>query len=123
MFGKSDTFYILTTTKHTSKKSQDQLFENSVKVLEYVSQSQENLWRGLKVNTFHHTRYAKRILQRIGEIRRKLFQACGSFQGRLEFAIAAKGESTKYEVKGLTAYVNRLFQSFEYNLTKHSSCF
>lgn len=26
-------------------------------------------------------------------------------------------------MKGLTAYVNGLFQSFEYSLTKHSSCF
>jgi hypothetical protein len=108
-------------TKHTAKTTQEWLWDKSLHVLEWPSQSLDpikHLWRDLKIAVQRRSPSNLTELERICREeweklpKNKCAKLVASYPRRLEAAIAAKGASTKYRVKGLNTYVNVIFKLF-----------
>ena len=103
--------------KHTAKATLEWLQNKNLKVLELPSQSPylnpiENLWKDLKIVVYRHSpsnlteleQICKEQWEKIPKSRCvKLVQ---TYPRRLEAAIAAKGVSTKYRLRGWITSVN-----------------
>ena len=120
--------------KHTAKTTLNWLWNKSLNVLEWSSQSPdlnllEDLWGDLKKAVQRCSPSNLTELERIcreewGKLPK--YRCILSYPRRLEAVNTAKGASTRYWVKGLNTYVNVMFQCFYfifYKLAKQSFCF
>ena len=120
--------------KHTAKITKEWLWNNSVTILDWPSQSPdlnpiEHLWRDLKMavhqpspsNLTELERICKEEWQKIPKSRCEKLVA--SFPRRLMAVLAQKGASTQYWAKGLNTYDHVIFQFFFFNKFAKNSTF